>query len=133
MEGLSKKILIGLPIAIVGLSFALIAYASSYNTSFSFSVSLRGTTRYFDGSNIAFSASIAKSTPFKHRYNTTYNVALYRDNWLFDDYIGSSSLPRDAAGTAKWSSVGKGNYYIYLSKANDGVTLVDNNVRIYNY
>ncbi|NDK07817.1 hypothetical protein EOM39_01065 [Candidatus Gracilibacteria bacterium] len=126
-----KKIASYMSILTVFLSIVVNVYASSYTTSYQFSVSVTGQTRYFDGTNISFT-SRATSTPFIHSTNKTYSVALYRDK-LIDDYIGSVTLYRDILGTAKWSNVGVGNYYVFLSKANDGVTLVDNNVVIKNY
>ncbi|MDD5212805.1 MAG: hypothetical protein PHG82_00020 [Candidatus Gracilibacteria bacterium] len=116
---------------IVMLSIIGTAYASSYSTSYRFSVSVTGATRYFDGSNITFTSPYASSTPWKNNLNKTYNVVLYRDR-IIDDYIGTVTLYRDESGTANWNNVGAGNYYFILSKVNDGVTLVDNKVTIKN-
>lgn len=132
MKKIMRKSLAIFSLVIVSASLVQVAFASTYYTSFSFSVALRGTTRYFDGQNLAFNAPSATSSPYKSTVNKNYSAALYRDGW-WDTYIGTVTLPRDASGTAKWSNVGSGNYYIYLSKANDGITLTDNNVKIYNY
>jgi len=107
------------------------AYASSYTTSYQFSVSVTWASRYFDGNNIRFNSSNATSS-FKPPTNKNYSVSLYRDKFI-DDYIGMVTLLRDSNWTANWSNVGAGNYYFFLSKANDGVTLTDNNVTIKNY
>lgn len=119
-------------VLILILSMIATAYASSYWTSYQFSVSVTGASRSFDGTNIRFISPNATSTPYIHPINKTYTVALYRDKFI-DDYIGSVTLTRDYSGTAKWSNVWAGNYYFFLSKANDGITLVDNNVTIQNY
>lgn len=122
-------------LTLVSLSFAAIAFASTYTTSYSFSTTVTGSTRAFTGSNISFTSPTAGSYPSKHAINKTYYVTLYRDNtWpMADSKIGKVTLTRDTSGTAQWSSVGAGNYYIYLSKANDGITLIDTNVTIANY
>lgn len=128
-----KKGLAGFSILIMSLSFSAVVFASSYITSYSFLVSVQGATRTFDGQNIAFE-SFATSYPAPHIVVKTYTAELYRDKgWWGKDYIGKVTLPRDQWGKAKWSNVGPGNYYVYLNKANDGITLKDSNVKIYNY
>lgn len=126
-----RKALSLFSIAIVSFSaFAGVALASSYTTSYLFGTTVTGQTRSFNGSNISFS-SFAKSS-FYHNLNKTYSVTLYRDNIFSDDKIGSKVLNRDMSQTTKWTNVGPGNYYVFLSKQNDGVTLSDNNVKIFN-
>lgn len=132
MNTTMRRSVSALAVLVLSISMALVAFASSYTTSYAFSTSVKGQTRYFSGSNIAFYSSYARSYPSPHISNRTYTVSLYRDK-LIDDYIGRVTLNRDASGTARWSSVGAGNYYVYLSKANDGITLRDNSVSIYNY
>lgn len=126
-----RKVTAYISISIVFLSVAATVYASSYTTTFQFSVAVTWTSRYFNGSNISFSAR-ATSTPFIHPTNNSYGVALYRDKFI-DDYIWNAVLFRDSYGTAYWSNVWAWNYYVYLSKENDWVTLVSNNVTIKNY
>lgn len=132
MKKILKKIVGIFSVVFVILSMVITAYASSYSTLYQFSVSLEGSSRYFSGTNISFISPSATSTPFIHPSNSTYNVALYRDEFI-DDYIGSATLYRDNYGKVNWSNVGSGDYYLFLSKSNDGVTLVDNNVTIKNY
>lgn len=110
-----------------------VVFASSYITSFYFSYNLTGTVRSFDGNNIAFVSSFAKSLPSPHSINKTYTVELRRKKLVGYDRIGAVTLPRDSGGTAKWSNVGRGSYYVYLSKANDGKTLSDDYVQFKNY
>ena len=132
MNKFSQKVFTCISCSIIWLSIAATAYASSYTTTYSFSVWVNWWTRYFNGTNIQFKSPKATSTPFIHPSNKTYNVALYRDK-IIDDYIGSKVLYRDNSWTANWSNVWSWNYYVYLSKENDGVTLVDNKVTIKNY
>ncbi|WP_024833463.1 hypothetical protein [Ruminiclostridium josui] len=101
---------------------SVFVFASSYKTYFSFDSTLTGETRSFEGTNIRFTAT-AISSPFVHKDNKTYNVTLKRSNFFTDDTIGTVALKRDTTDTAKWSNVGKGKYYVCLSKAIDGVTL----------
>ena len=132
MRKILKKTTAILSVVVVLLSMVVTAYASSYSTSYQFSVALTGASRYFDGANISFISPNASSNPYAHTINFTYNVALYRDKFI-DDYIGSVVLHRDEYGVANWSNVGSGKYYVNLSKDNDGITLVDNYVTIKNY
>lgn len=133
MENALRRSVAFLSVAVLSLSLAAVAYASSYSTSYNFSVYVKGSTRSFNGSNILFDSPNADSYPSPHALNHTYTVSLYRDNPFFDDYIGTDTLYRDTHDTAYWSSVGSGNYYVTLNKANDGITLIDNNVTIANY
>ncbi len=129
---LARNFIAFLSFSLVLLSIISAAYASTNSTSYQFWIAVKGESRYFDGSNISFNSPNADSTPFIHPSNYTYSVALYRDTFI-DDYIGTVTLYRDESGTASWSNVGSGHYYVYLNKSNDGVTLVDNNVTIKNY
>ena len=111
-----------------------LALASSYDIWFAFDHDLAGPSRYFDGQNIAFESSFAKSVPEPHKLNKNYTVTLHRDILgPINDKIGSAILERDSHGVAEWSNVGPGTYYLTFSKENDGVTLVDNEARFYNY
>lgn len=127
-----KRIISWVSLFIVFLSILATAYASSYTTSYQFSVSVTWWTRYFNWTNISFTSPSATSSPFKHPTNKTYSVALYRDK-IIDDFIGNVTLYRDSSWVAKWSNVWVWNYYFFLNKANDWVTLTDNNVTIKNY
>ena len=119
-----QKILAGLILILTFFSFHTTAFASSYNTSFSFDTTLKGITRSFDSQNIAFEASSATSIPWRHTVKTTYYITLYRDNgWQGKEKIGEVTLNRDSWGKAEWSNAGPGNYFIYLSKIFDGIEL----------
>ena len=48
------------------------------------------------------------------------------------DFIGTSTLPRTGNGSATWTNVGSGNYFVHLSKAFDGVYVICDNVTISN-
>jgi hypothetical protein len=128
-----RNSLAAVSLTFASFSFVGIVFASSYTTSFNFSKEFQGQVRSFDGKNIQFVSSYAQSLPRPHSVNKYYSVELHREKIGPDDYIGKVQLRRDSSGTAKWSSVGPGKYYVYLLKANDGVTLVDNNVKIENY
>ncbi len=133
MKTFFRRLLGTIALTVFLFAFSAVAFASSYSTTFSFSVALTGSTRSFTGSNISFYTKYATSS-WKHVTNKTYTVTLYRDNsWASDDKIGTVTLNRDSSGTANWSAVGAGNYYTYLSKANDGVTLSSSSVTISNY
>lgn len=116
------------------LMFGTTAMASSYDISYSFLVDLKGQTRYFDGQHIAFE-SFAESEPAPHSILKTYTVTLYRDKgwWSKPDEIGEVTLLRDTWDKAEWTNVGPGNYFIRLEKANDGITLEDDNAHFYNF
>lgn len=131
MNTIIKKIKAVSIVWIIISSMILTAYASSYWTSYSFSVSTTWPTRNFNGTNITFISPNATSTPYIHPLNFTYNVSLYRDK-LIDDFIGWSTLYRDNSGSVTWSNVWSWDYYVILTKANDGITLVDNSVTIKN-
>lgn len=133
MKKVLRRLLGIVSLTVFLISFSAVAFATTYSTTFSFSVAVTGSTRSFTGSNISFYTKYATSD-WKHATNKTYTVTLYRDNsWASDDKIGTVTLNRDSSGTAKWSAVGSGNYYTYLVKANDGVTLSSSKVTIANY
>lgn len=124
---------IALPvILIILLSITAFAASSSYSSTFNFEHGLTTATRNFKGSNISFSATCSQS--FNNpNFPQTYSVELWRSVTGSDDYIGKVSMPRDGYKNAKWSSVGTGNYYFCLTKANDGVRLTSGDVKMKNY
>ena len=127
-----KRIISWVSLFIVFLSILATAYASSYTTSYQFSVLVTWWIRYFNWTNISFTSPSATSSHFKRPSNKTYSVDLYRDK-IIDDFIGNVTLYRDSSWVAKWSNVWVWNYYFFLNKANDWVTLTDNTVTIKNY
>ena len=63
-----------------------------------------------------------------------YRVELYRKNgWFTSSKVGSAKLSRYKYGSAKWTNVGKGEYFFYFVKARDGVTVKSKNVVMKGY
>ena len=59
---------------------------------------------------------------------------MYRDAGLFyKEKVGSAKLSRYYFDEAKWTNVGKWDYFFTFFKANDGVTLKSNNVVMKGY
>lgn len=125
-------------------SLSLSVFAASekdpYTSTLAFKGELQGATRSYKYKNIKFSAT-AKSYIGSNKvdssntfYPKTYKVSLYRDNgWFSKERVGSADLNRYAADSAKWTNVGKGNYYFYFTKARDGVTVKSSNVVMKSY
>lgn len=128
-----KKIkLFSISLALMLITFATVVFASSFTSTFSFDTTLEGASRYYDGSNMNFSATSVSVGGIQHNVATTYEVSLYRSRWFKDDFIGTKLLPRDCAGSASWNNVGSGTYYFSFWKAYDGVTIKSNDVEMYN-
>lgn len=125
-------------------SISLPAFAATksheYKSILEFKGEHQGATRNYKYKNIKFSAT-AKSyigsteIPSSNTYySKTYTVSLYRDNGLFSkEKIASKKLSRYSADSAKWTNIGKGNYYFYFTKARDGVTVKSKNVVMKSY
>ncbi|MGC4378810.1 hypothetical protein WD019_18090 [Fictibacillus sp. Mic-4] len=116
------------------LAFPISAFAASYNITYEFDKFLSGPVRGFGGKNIAVYLNSKTTSPCRS-CSTKFDVALYRDVWGPNDYIGSGSAPRNGSTTLKFPNVGKGEYYIELTKAGDDVTVknADSSPKIYNY
>ena len=112
------------------LMFTCTAFASSYNCSINFKVACQGATREFDGQNITYGGTMKGD--WVHATCYEYTVALYRKKLIGSTYIGEAKLLRDTYDSCTWSNVGAGKYYLYFSKANDGVTLSSNDIIITN-
>ncbi|MCJ7687917.1 MAG: hypothetical protein MUO60_01095 [Clostridiaceae bacterium] len=119
-------------LALMLITFATVAFASSFTSTFSFNTTLEGASRDYDGSDMNFSATSVSVGGIQHNVATTYEVSLYRTRLFKDDFIGTTLLPRDSAGSASWDNVGSGTYYFTFWKAFDGVTIESNNVDMYN-
>lgn len=108
------------------------AYASSYSTTLKFQGEHKGTVRSFDGQNIRYKATTWSDQP--NYINKIYHASLYRKNFIGETFIGKSEeLQRDGSSQVDWSNVGKGKYYLYFTKARDGINVHSNNVTIANY
>lgn len=99
-----------------------VAEAAFYNSEAHFQVNLRGQTRDYDGPDFKFDA---EDGWLEDGFVRSYRVRLFRDNrWpTSDDYIGLKDCPNvnfRCQGT--WSNVGKGSYFVQLTRANDGGT-----------
>lgn len=67
-------------------------------------------------------------------FSKQYRVELYRKTgWFTKDKIGSVNLSRYSYGSAKWTNVGKGEYYFYFVKARDGVSVRSSKVIMKGY
>lgn len=107
-------------------------YASSYTTTLAFQGEHKGSTREFDGQNIMYAAATYSSAP--DSVVKVYTVSLYRKKFIGSTLIGKSKeLQRDAYNEVKWSNVGAGKYYLYFTKARDGINVYSNKVTIKNY
>lgn len=129
-------------IIICCLSLSLSVYAASshtYKSTLAFQGEHTGTTRTYRYQNISYSATVSsyigKNKVYESSsYPKTYSVSLYRKTgWFSSEKIGSKSLSRYKSGSAKWTNVGKGDYYFYFTKARDGVTVKSSNVVMKSY
>lgn len=128
-------------VVICFFSLSIFAYAASdsYMSTLAFKGEHTGATRSYSHNNISYSATVS-SYIGKTKINNdsafpkTYNVSLYRKNgWFSSEKVGSADLSRYSKGTAKWTNVGKGDYYFYFTKARDGVTVKSSNVVMKGY
>lgn len=112
------------------ISFNPQADASSYYSSATFSVYLRGATRSYSGSNISISltgVTCLDCVPM------TYNVALWRNvSFGSDNRIGTVQCPRSSNCLRAWTNVGSGSYYFVFERANDGGVQTISSVHMYN-
>ncbi len=92
-----------------------------------------GTSRYYDGSNIGIT-TYNKTADGQSSYGTsnTFSIALYRDNPIINDFIGTVTHSRTVDATSKWGNVGKGNYFFNFWK-NDDRVFVKGSVKMFNY
>lgn len=87
-----------------------------------------GVESYIGGKKIAYNSSVSK------KFSKQYRVELYRKTgWFTKDKIGSVNLSRYSYGSAKWTNVGKGEYYFYFVKARDGVSVRSSKVIMKGY
>ena len=109
---------------VLTMAFATVAEASWYGyTSATFSNSVKGAERYYDGNNVGLNwgASTHNSNPNHVSNSNGFNVALERKNALgIWTRVGSVNKPRSGAGGATWTNVGPGTYRFYFWKSNDG-------------
>lgn len=121
-----KSISKSIGLALLGsvLVFPTIASASSYDINYSFAVSLTGSTRSFDGTNIkvGVTSTYTQNDPVvTSTSEPTYSCKLYRDNtWpLADDYVSATDFNTVGDDSNIWYGVGSGSYYIWLTKQNN--------------
>lgn len=121
------------------LSLSVYAASDNYTSTLAFQGEHTGATRAYTHKNISYSASassyVGKTLVNSNsKYPKTYKVSLYRKNgWFSSEKVGSADLSRYSKGTAKWTNVGKGDYYFYFTKARDGVTVKSSNVVMKGY
>lgn len=127
-----KGIIASMLLLVFMLSSCFAVYASSYSTTVAFKAPYSGATRSFDGQNIQYTASTSSDNP--DYIVKVYYVSLYRKKAIGSTLVGTSTeLQRDGTANVKWSNVGSGKYYIYFSKATDGIYVRSKNVVIKNY
>lgn len=121
------------------LSLPVYAASDNYSSTLEFKGEHTGATRTYIHNNISYSAT-ASSYIGKNKVNSnsaypkTYKVSLYRKkSWFSSELVGYKNLSRYSSGTAKWTNVGKGDYYFYFTKARDGVTIKSSNVVMKGY
>lgn len=126
-----KRIKKGLCIISLALSLAIptMAYAASYSTTFDFLVSVQGKARSFSGGKIWLDISSTETKNFSNSGFTTFSVTLYKKGFIFSNEIGSFKALRNGRTSNGWSNMEAGNYYFYLSKANDGAS-VEGSIKI---
>lgn len=128
-----KKVkMFSVSLALMLITFATVAFASSFTSTFDFDSNLKGGTRTYTGTNMNISATSMSVGGIQRGLSTTYTVSLYRSKTWSNDYIGVKSFPRDSAGSAVWSNVGAGDYYFSFSKTIDGVWLKSTDVKMFN-
>lgn len=132
MTDRAKRFVAAAVLAVVALTPAVALAASSYWSTLSYTVHVKGSTRAYAGADVKI--SLTSSESFHAAGMNTHRIRLYRDNpwWQGDDYIGFTDVPRSGfSGVKTWSSVGNGDYYFTFSKANDGVRITSNNVHMF--
>lgn len=97
-----------------------LAFASSYTSSFYFDSTLKGTTRSYDGKNIAINTSTSSSGGSTIASSSEYKIELYRQKTFGQDYIGKVNHPRNGSKTSSWGNVGAGKYFFHFVKGIDG-------------
>lgn len=120
---------------------AVPVYAASdyYKSTLAFQGEYGGKSRQYYHKNIMFSATASsyyggKEISPNSKFIKEYRVELYRKNgWFTSSKVGSAKLSRYKYGSAKWTNVGKGEYFFYFVKARDGVTVKSKNVVMKGY
>ncbi len=113
---------IGLVILLSVLVVPNIIYAASYSTSYSFKNSVSGSARSYSAGKINLSLSSTQNTT-KGLYkpaSSSFEVELYRQHVLYSTYIGNFYAPRDGSKSSGWTNMSVGNYFVRLSKIDDG-------------
>lgn len=138
-----KKIVVLAFLVVFCMTFmALPVYAASdyYKSTLAFQGEYGGKSRKYYHNNIMYSATASsyyggkEISPNSSKFIKEYRVELYRKNgWFSSSKVGSAKLSRYKYGSAKWTNVGKGEYFFYFVKARDGVTVKSKNVVMKGY
>ena len=134
----SKVVACLLAIVIVLLTLTGIkASASWYGwTHATFSVSVTGTARYYDGNNVGLNwgSSTHNSNPNHFNNSGGFTVTLQRKG-AFGTWstIGSYKADRNSGGGTTWTNVGSGTYRFKFSKANDGTTQYVEDIEMFSW
>lgn len=142
IKNLLKKTVVPAFLVVFCMTFmAVPVYAASdyYKSTLAFQGEYGGKSRQYYHKNIMYSATVSsycggKQISYSPKRINEYRVELYRKNgWFTSSKVGSVTLSRYKYGSAKWTNVGKGEYYFYFVKARDGVTVKSTNVIMKGY
>lgn len=118
-KNIIRKSILALALVII-MSLPTVAYAASYSTTFNFLVSVQGATRSYSAGKITVSLYSRERLNGSTSGIKTFSVALYKKGFISSTKIGSFTANRKGASIGSWTNMDKGNYFFYLSKANDG-------------
>lgn len=126
-----SKVYMSMILVLIFCSFlSITVFASSYQSSGNFYVSMTSDWRYFDGNNITLETY---ATSVNTNYTITYFTAtLQRKTWYGWTTIGSAQFPKEGHASRTWTNVGPGDYRFYYSRANDGGLQMITTAYIYN-
>lgn len=124
-------------VLVVTLLFSMTAFASWYGwSSATFSTSLTGQWRKYDGNNVGLNwgSNTHNSMPNHVNNSAGFNISLQRRGFLGTwSTVGTYKASRKGAGSATWTNVGSGTYRFYFSKANDGTTEYVTDIEMYSW
>lgn len=124
-----KKLVASLVLAFTLAMPLAVAWASSYTTTLHFKYYLNGTTRSYDGSNLAcyIRGATSSAQGLFHARPSKYILGIPVSSGAWKDY------PRIGSKTNSWSGIGKGSYSFEFLKEDDGRYVDSSYVKMYNY
>ena len=121
---MKKNLRTFLSVLILSIScFSLTAFAATtYTDILIFQGEHTGSTRSYTGTDMTWSGYTY--TEYQNDFMaTTFNVSLYRKNFIGASKIGSSTLSRVGHHNVSWTNVGSGDYYFYYTKDRDNANV----------